>query len=493
MVLSCTSCIDPNHSLYNGLTQVGSKRSDSSGQTYDAVTYLYPYDKEVQGVTAEITVKLKNAVEASVVNAETPVLKYNKSWLMMLTQDDCMQSAFCRTWAAINGRPISSSEQYPTPSNTEPNKTRDLYFDIEHTQYNDFPPNAYSIPRTLGMTDGAGREVRFGFTTTLAPEESSMDVDVSVRPGCTDNYARFYRKSTLRWVNIYDMMNFGVSVALHDVSATDVKDKADVKSHIITANDIVAERLNGRRCKLMAEPNGNQTYLEASMECDGIHTMTSQGNMSVKLYPWKLTSESVDKAVWERVFYTDYEVLKSDITKCLSLSKEERNAIYVGMHNTGDEWNAFARWLDETYGKDGDDSVWFTSQEEFYEYSYYRLIGGAPKVERVSDNEYKITVSLPSKGDFYYPSTTINIAGIAYDNIAEISSNDAVTGLTYGKYGDGIVVNIDCRKYLAEMAEHYVGLYEQETSNTVKRADAAYFVAMLKESDKKSELLKRIN
>jgi hypothetical protein len=456
------------------------------------VTYLYPYDKEVQGVTAEITIKLKNAVKADIVSAETPVLKYNKSWLMMLTQDDCMQSAFCRTWTAINGRPVSSSEQYPTPSNTEPNKKRDLYFDIEHAQYNDFPPNVYSMPRTLGMTDGTGREVRFGFTTTLAPEESSMDVDVNVRPGFTDNYARFYRKTTLRWINVYEMMNYGVSIALHDVSATDVKDRADVKSHIITANDIVCERLNGRQCKLMAEPNGNQTYLEASMDCDVIRTMTSQGDLSVKLFPWKLTSENVDKAVWERIFYTDYETLKDDIAKCLNLAKEERNAIYVGMHNTGDEWDAFMRWLDEKYGKDGDDSVWFTSQEEFYEYSYFRLIGGAPRVEKISDKEYKIIVNLPSKGNFYYPSTTVNIAEIEYDNIANISTSEAITGLTYGKYNDGTTINIDCRKYLAEMAEHYVEVYEQETSNTIKQIDAAYFVAMLKESDKKDELLKRI-
>jgi hypothetical protein len=327
----------------------------------------------------------------------------------------------------------------------------------------------------------------------LAAEEEAMDAEVNINPGYTGNYYRFYRKKLLRWTDLIEMMNYGVSIAFHDVSADNVQDANDIKNHIATAQEIISKRLNGRLCKMMAEPNGNKTYLEAAIAYDGIYTMTSQNNMCVKLYPAKLTADNIDKAIWERIFYTDYEVLKSDIAKCLTLDEEDRYAIYVGMHNTGDEWNAFAKWLDETYGKDGDDSVWFTSQEEFYEYSYYRLAGGSPKVQKVNDNEYKITVSLTSKGCFYYPSTTINVYGIDFDNISEISSSDDITGLSFGKYKDGVTFNIDCRKFLKEMAEHYVEMYEKDKTNTYAKTDAVYFVNMLKDSDKKNELLKRIN
>lgn len=53
-------------------------------------------------------------------------------------------------------------------------------------------------------------------------------------------------------------------------------------------------------------------------------------------------------------------------------------------------------------------------------------------------------------------------------------------------------MNIDCRKHLTEHAENFVKRYEANPSLKVYKEDALYFVSMLKESDKKEELIKRI-
>lgn len=53
-------------------------------------------------------------------------------------------------------------------------------------------------------------------------------------------------------------------------------------------------------------------------------------------------------------------------------------------------------------------------------------------------------------------------------------------------------MNIDCRKHLTEHAENFVKRYEANTTVKAYREDALYFVGMLKESDKKEELIKRI-
>ena len=103
----------------------------------------------------------------------------------------------------------------------------------------------------------------------------------------------------------------------------------------------------------------------------------------------------------------------------------------------------------------------------------------------------KLTVHLPGQEYFYHPSVTVNLSGVKKEDIKHISSNDEVTGLSYANYENGIMLNIDCRKYLAEHAENFVKRYEANPTNASAKADANYFVNMLKDSDKKTELKKR--
>lgn len=72
-----------------------------------------------------------------------------------------------------------------------------------------------------------------------------------------------------------------------------------------------------------------------------------------------------------------------------------------------------------------------------------------------------------------------------------------MTGLSWGvcaeAVGDGevLALNIDCRHALAEHAEHFVKLYEKH-STAANRADARCFVEMLKDSERKQALRRRI-
>ena len=58
------------------------------------VKYLYHYAGEARDVVADITIKTNSEINAESVVIEIPVLKFNKSWLFMLTQDDHRHSAY---------------------------------------------------------------------------------------------------------------------------------------------------------------------------------------------------------------------------------------------------------------------------------------------------------------------------------------------------------------------------------------------------------------
>lgn len=451
------------------------------------VTYVYPFQNEKDNHSAEISIELTNSILLDNVlkqDIEIPALKYNKTLLFMLTQDDCKHSTYCRTWAAINGKPISNS----TPFKTSTSDTHQLFYDALQLLNGDLPPNTISNPKTLGSTDGNGNEVRFAITSTLWPEEEFMNVQSQIMFSPNSNYSRFYMKSGLSWYDIVDMLNYGTGIAFHDVKATNVNSAEDILKHYAIAQDSILKQLSGRGCKMLAEPNGNKTYVTAAQTYDAIKTMTAQTG-TLKLYPYKV-KEDLYKQLLHRVFYNSPAEVKSAIETQMKVSAEEREAVHAGVHNTDNGWTDFLLWLNDTYGKDGEDCVWMPSQEEYYEYNYYRTQG---KIEKSVDGQtLKLTVNLPSQEYFYYPSVTINLKGLKKEDIKSIESNSAVTGLSYGNYQDGVMLNIDCRRFLAEHATHFVEQYEKDKTNQSNKADALYFVNMLKESSKKAELLNRI-
>lgn len=440
----------------------------------DKPVYLYPFQNEGENVKTEILIKTRTPLSDRNLHATIPYLKYNKSWLFMLTQDDCKQVAFSCTWAAINGKPL----------------TNKYFYNSGHLLWGDLPPDIWYLGKTLGSTDGAGNEVRFAPTTTLAPDQTWMNEKSEILLHYQKNFSRFGVKKGLVWNNVREMLNYGWGIAFHNLVVDNEKNINALIKQYPNAQDSILKHLNGRGCKTLAEPDGNKAYVTAALEYPPIQTMVAQAG-TVKLYPFKVTDD-LHNVLIERWFNDSPNYFKPLIEEQLQKPKEERMAIYIGVHGTDSGWVNFLLWLNDNYGKDGDDSMWFPSQEEYYEYNYYRTHGAAPQIEVIDETTLKLTVDLPSGQYFYYPSVTVNLTGLKKQDIVSIETDNAVSGLSYADFEDKLMLNIDCRKYLTEHATHFVEQYENDKSNASNKADALYFVNMLKDSQKKTELLNRI-
>lgn len=476
ILLACivlSSCMKKN--LYDIEKQRPGKGNPSKDNEVNEPGYLYPFGKEATGIEAEITLTLESdATSLEDLAVVVPPLKYNKSLLFMLTQDDCKQSAFSMTWAAINGKPIDISDP-----------KRKHYYDIENLEAGDFPPNAYSLGKTLGSTDGFGNEVRFHFTTTLSPEWDFMQAKTSVRPGFTENFYRFYMKAGLRWSNVRELLNSGNAIAFHDLKTLAVTEVDSLVKHFSIAQKITQEALEGRSVKFLAEPNGNKTYLTAALMNPDIQTMTAQ-NGAVKLIPYQVPSD-LNRATLSRVFVNDVSEVKNIVLQESAIDPQNRAAIHLGVHETDHDWALFLLWLNDRNGKDGKDDLWFTSQEEYYEYNYNRQHSDFRITK--DGKEVKIRIKFPNQKNFYYPALTLNIPGLKMNKIKSITSSSSVSGLSYGDFGNGISINVDCRKFLYDHADYYVKKYLSK-KNQSNLADATYHVNALKKSVQKDELLR---
>lgn len=469
-----TSCIKQLN-LYQGDKDEDRNENNQTSQRKDIIVdtdFFYPFGNEEGNYTAEITLTGHSSLAKLNKEPSIPPLKYNKSWLLMLTQDDCKQAAFSWTWAAINGKPLS----------------KDYFYQLGHLQYDDMPPDCYYLGKTLGSTDGVGNEVRFSFTTTLSPEWEWMNAKTQIYKGHTKEYFRFFMKSGLAWGDVKEMLNYGVGIAMHDMDIDNEELTVEnLIRHYDIAQSIINEKLSGRVCKMLTKPSSKNEYLTAAQIYSPILTMASDDGENIY---FNNTTDDLKKSVLSRGFYS-IQSLRQEIDKQLQNSPNNRTAINIGVHGTDASWADFLLELNDKYGKDGIDNLWMPNQEEFYEYNYYR-IHNTIEVIYINDHTIKLIIHFPNEESFYYPSITVNIPGIEMDDIDRIESNSDVTGLSYGNYGNGIMLNIDCRKYLAEHAENFVKRYESNPADASAKADATYFVEMLKDSEKKEELRGRI-
>ena len=467
--IELTSCIQQT-SLYD---PNATSTTNSTGVPESDI-YLYPFNDESSNNVVELTISTNKALNADAIQTEIPHLKYNKEWLCLFTQDDCNHSTYAYTWASINGKPQTDS----------------TFYDVQQLLAGDLPPDTFSYHKSLGCTDGAGNEVRFAFTTALFQENKNLNDLTSVRKGYTDNYFRFYMKSTLTWSDIRDMLNYGNGIAFHNGEDDNWSANEDsILKHYSIGQDSIIKHLSGRGSKMLADPDGNIHYINAAYRFPTIQTLTAEGNANTKVYPFKVETDLKEDII-ERTFYDTPSQIKTAIIENMNTPKEQRPAITIGAHRAYDDTGKLFLWINDTYGKDGDDTVWFPCQEEYYEYCYYR---NHAKITKSSDgNTLKLTVSMPSGEYFYYPSITVNLSGLKKSDIQSITTSSNVTGLSYADHKNNLMININCRTHLLDLAKHYVSVYLKSKSED-KLRDAKYFVNMLKDSDDKETLLKSLN
>ena len=240
LLMLLSSCIDKD--VYQGEEEIEEETDNGNGMEYSR--YLYPYGDEVQNVVAEITIETDREIVPGSIAAEIPPLKYNKSWLFMLTQDDCKHDSYSTTWAAINGKPLSMF----------------YYYHAEHLAAGICPDvcNCLKIRRVVEP-----EAVRHGAKCgLLLPLPSCRKRSGWIRKqSCRKVFRRIITGSTpirLTWNNLSEMLLYGTGIAFHDVKTEAVNNEDSILKHYELSQQIVLDKLDGRGCKTLAEPNGNK-------------------------------------------------------------------------------------------------------------------------------------------------------------------------------------------------------------------------------------------
>lgn len=407
------------------------------------------------GEMIEFTITLPESVDPASVDVYFPALKYNKKIAVSWINDD-LPAIYNFVIALINKKYMTGSATY----------------------HMGMPKSGGSVPsKPLEYTDGAG--VRHRFATTLA----------------VFSYLMAYmgydgEDSSWSWVTNPELrygIDFGLSLGFHDLkkSVSEPAAPSDQATFdaLLAHNLAVIEELTHFRPKLMAEPNGNHSYVTWGQGNDQIQFQTAQASVVSQVFPFR-PNMTLDKyAVTAMRYFYSPSVLTQVVNKVatqIAGPEADREWLIVGNHAC--EANIekyFFELMESLYGASGSDEIWFPSMDEMFEYWWFKTYSNLSKV--VNGNQISVRLHIPTSKDFYYKSLSVMVSGTGVTDAGDIavSSSENCPGTSFAINNNEIMVNVNFGELLLERAEKYVSKFEASLEVTDKD-DAQYFVQQLK-------------
>ena len=386
-------------------------------------------------------------------------LKYDKHFAFCFSVDDSYENGWSKVFALFNGKWID---------------------DIEFFHKGLARTGGYQPEYPLCITDGCGNDRRFTFGEAIWPNQSNkynpdgVIQDVIVSKG----------NPYISWEELQIMTDMGNAVYWHNVDTTEFDEHVvdDVVGGFEKDYDKTLEKI-GFPLKVLAQPDGNQTYLDAALLSPLVHLSRATThaeevllNECVSLYKKEIYGGDRNCGIEDKLRELSEQAAAS----------EPLLSGYLVHRPTEDELDMF-REIYALYGKAGADNIWVTSYDEFYEYKQRASSLKISCSER--DGKAFYTVTVPGEENFLYEDLTFVLSGASAAASAE---SDNLYGFSSALRQDGTVI-VNCtfgdRNY--RMAQKYVELYEESIDSEDKEY-ALYLISLLRE-DLREPLLKRVD
>lgn len=438
------------------------------------------------GDVVEFDITLPSSVNKEAISLEIPPLKYNKKMVFSYITDDSY-AIYQYIFSAINKRLIAKEFKLADG--------RVLSYHLGMQGKPEFDQNViggYYPEHFAQCTDGAGVKHRYATTVSAWGDklkDQYIGQDVGIHwPWTSEKEFKLY-------------FDFGFMCAYHDLIGYDINTTNTQEAFDKCMADTVAlfKEYVGRVPKLMVEPNGDHKYLTFCQKNDIVQVITAQsGDKTIlKAYPFttNFTLSKMDIAI-ERLFaYGTNEQYKGDLLNILSGFKTatDKNKIYwlIGSAHRSDLWESeLITKIHELYGDIGDDSLWFPTLDEFFEYWYMKMNTLSVKTMTDAGIHYKMYV--PKGANFFFRDLSVLVSGISSLEGVSVVSGDNVYGTSYAVNDGKLLINLDFNPLLMERVNKYVEAFEADYNKEYAYDDAYYFVQMLKDG-LREPYLARIN
>lgn len=412
-------------------------------------------------ITFEVTVP--TGVDASAVSLEFPKLKYNKKIVFSWINDDTY-SIWNNIFALANKKYRSNE----SGTNQWNGKIQNFSFHMDSKK--GVWGSTGAVPsKFLEYTDGTGIKHRFA-TSVAAWYDKLGDRDTNA----------WIQNPYVGAKEMRYMQDFGYTINYHNLKNYD--DTGQSNFNISLSNDSVNFlSLIDKTPKIMVEPDRNHNYITYGKNNSTIQMQIAQNDICNMVYPFRpdFTLDK-NKVTVQRYFINvsgmDEEHILSRLATLHTLPVEQREWMIIGCHNI--YYNSFDfETIEKLYGASGDDSIWFPSVDEFFEYWYMKEKTIVKK--ETEGKKIRFTLDIPVENNFYFQSISVLLNGISNINGISLTSGNNIYGTSFGISDNKLLVNLDFDESLPEKAERYTSIYEKEKT-TEAYENAMYFVSQLK-------------
>ncbi len=407
-----------------------------------------PDTAEEETEQLRFAVNLPEGANAADITATICPLKYDKKFAFTFTVDDAYENAWSRIFPLIHGKWID---------------------DIEFFHQGCTPTTGYLPSHTLSMSDGCGNERRFGFGVSIWPNwGNSYNPDGFMKERSTSVHNPY-----ITWEELQTILDFGGSVYFHNVDERrwDKASPSAIAEGYAEDYQTVVERLD-RHMKVLALPDGNQQYLDATAYFPQIEFTRSSRSRQ----PVYLNDGGSLKGV-----HASGGINTSDIAAKLEELDRQAAAenpywVFLTVHRPQTDYMEMLTEIYNRYGKAGIDALWVASFDEIYEYQEWRH---SARISRTVEGQTLLfEITLPRHPHFTFRELSFTVAG-APEGSTIVPRSDNIYGLNCAERDGGLLVNVNFDPRSRERAEKYTAKYEASASETDKD-DAIYLLSLLR-------------
>lgn len=404
-------------------------------------------------VRVDLVLSLPEGDRAAEVAVEIPRLKFDKRVLMSYTMDDDVAGAYGRIFTVINNKWVD---------------------DLNYAHQGIAPSTGFLPGKTLGYTDGTGIEKRFAAGVAVWPQAGNKWMSNFM---LKSDPPADWRDPYLKWYEIPLLLDFGFSVYEHNTGTDDPDSVEKIARGFERCQEITRQQLDGRGFKVLMEPDGNYRYCEAAWLYPPIKMVCNQGRgKSIPHHP--LTDDpAFEKTVITRRFHSTRTV--EEEFAYVKQNHDSANPLWYhfSTHAPGEFVQRLLRLINDAYGKEGCDDIWFATCDEYYEYVEMRR-HSTLEVER-KGRQVVIHLAIPQGEDFYYNDLSLLVKHVADPASVGVTAGTNVNALSWARQGSNLLVNVGFNPRVLERAERYTRKFEASRLPE-DGDDARYFVSQLR-------------